>query len=233
MKLKSVILLGLVTGAAGLAVAAYGLSNGLTAKVTRADSYSLTIDDKTAETIALEDCEIFTGKVDKKFTYQLGSGKYIEGWILHNYVEGQTVGSYLGSQNTSSGDYFDYNFIFSVRGVTSVSFNPYYIANSHGSGFSGIGVLSNAEFTNCGYDFAKFVKQQGYTYEQVRATSDTNIYGYKNLTIPSGLGYAGGRPVSTHGAFSADLICCSFTGDTGGGNEIKISFDYVTIDYTC
>lgn len=234
MKLKSVTLLGLVTGAAGLAVSAYGLSNGLTAKVTKAaDSYSLTINNETANTIALEDCEIFTGKVDKKFTYQLGPDKYIEGWFLHNYVEGQTVGSYLGSQNTSSGAYFDYNFIFSIRGVTSVSFNPYYVANSHGSGVSAIGVLSNDAFKNCGYDFAEFVKQQGYTYEQVRATYSPNIYGYSNQTNQNVLYDAGGRYVSTNGTFKADLICCSFTGDTGGGNEIKISFDEVNINYTC
>lgn len=128
MKNKSLAIL-LATAPVVISVAAvmiYSDKNPLLNPV-KADTETVVLDSNALKEIELVDVDLGKSKNDKKFKFDLGNERYIEGAVLfnnyNNHFVGNTLGDVFGVDNTNSESANPYNFniIFSIERSDSLS----------------------------------------------------------------------------------------------------------------
>ena len=177
---------------------------------------SITLDNDTLKTVALEDWEHTAGKADKKFTIPLANDCFILGAIIFNDCGLQSTGSSLGDpfgiDNSGSEDANAYNFnvLFSFEGNVGMKATFDVTSNSNNSSEEYCVQLKYANLD--GADF----------YNNLKTISYNNL-----VKIPSSGGfYDNGSYKNTHKAVNMLSLTDSIEYSASGFNLMGFQFTY-------
>ena len=220
---------------------------------TSATETTKTFTNEQLKSVALEDHSFKNKAGDKKFSIDLGQGKYIEGGIMFHDCDHQVVGDTLGDDLTldnslqANANVSNFNILFNIHGVYSIDVSWSFSFDTTNT--MNYELRSSIKFSNEGanglYDA---IENSTYTYQQL---VDGNIGSAQLFWADGGSNPSGGKYKSYTTSTTSDTLDHSLTFDpsqkhfnivafqpettctVGAGVKYSVSLRSISFTYTC